>query len=99
MIFPSATVESQLLPKKTQFYVLSVEWCLKAFMKYKTAFKNNGEEPEAFYIPLTGWAIVGKSFLINVITEYVKRNLKYHGQKLQKSPIGRLHYRQGSLSY
>ena len=31
---------------------------------------------------LTGGAGVGKGFLIIAITEYVKRDLKYHVQKL-----------------
>ena len=56
-------------------------------MKCKTSFKNNEEEREPFYIHLTGGAGMGKSFLINVITEYIKRNLKYPGQTLQQPSI------------
>ena len=55
-------------------------------MKCNTAFKNNDEEPESFYVH-TGTAGVGKSFLINAITEYVKRNPMYHGQKLEQPSI------------
>ena len=51
-------------------------------MKCKAAFENNKEEPELFYVNLTGRAGMGKSFYINVITENIKRNLKYHGQSL-----------------
>ena len=43
--------------------------------------------PEPFYVHLTGGAGVRKSYLINVITEYVQRNLKNHGQKLEQSSI------------
>lgn len=53
-------------------------------MKCKTAFKNNKEEPEPFYIHLSGGVVVRKIYLVNVITEYVKRNLKYHGQKIEQ---------------
>ena len=53
-------------------------------IKYKSAFKNNEEKPESFFMHLTSGAGVGKGFFINVITEYVKRNLKYHGQKLEQ---------------
>ena len=45
-------------------------------MKCKTAFKSNVKEPEPFH-----GSVVGKSFFINVITEYIKRNIKYHCQK------------------
>ena len=47
-------------------------------------FQKNEEKPESFYIHLTGRTGVWKGFFINVITEYVKRNLKYHGQKLEQ---------------
>ena len=52
-------------------------------MKHKTVFKNNEEEPKPFYVH-TGAAGVGKSFLINAISVYVKRNLTYHSQKLEQ---------------
>lgn len=41
-------------------------------MKHKTVFKNNEEEPKPFYVH-TGAAGVGKSFLINAISVYVKK--------------------------
>lgn len=55
-------------------------------MKHKTVFKNNEEEPKPFYVH-TGAAGVGKSFLINAVAEYVKRNFRYHGHKLEKRSI------------
>ena len=41
-------------------------------MKHKTVFKNNEEELKPFYVH-TGAAGVGKSFLINAISVYVKK--------------------------
>ena len=43
-------------------------------------------EPEPFYVH-SGAAGVGKSFLINAITEDGKRSLMYHSQKLEQPSI------------
>lgn len=55
-------------------------------MKHKTVFKNNEEEPKPFYVH-TDAAGVGKSFLINAISVYVKKNLTYHRQRLEQPSI------------
>lgn len=52
-------------------------------MKCKTAFKSNVKEPEPFHVNFVGGAVVGKSFFINVVTECIKRNIRYHCQKLE----------------
>lgn len=47
-------------------------------MEGKDDIDENLRQHELF----VGRAVMGKSFLINVITEYIKRNLKYHVEML-----------------
>ena len=60
-------------------------------MKYaincRFAEKNNQPPPEPFNIFLSGGAGVGKSFLVNVITEYLKRILRYPNQTLDEPSV------------
>ena len=48
---------------------------------------NDENTLDPFYIFLTGGAGVGKSFLGQVITEYLKRVLQYHTQSLNEPSI------------
>ena len=93
---PSASVDNLFLPPE-EFYSMcsglnkTQRRFFNFFMTYvmmsKTCLRNNQGEPNPFYIYLSGGAGVGKSFLINVITEYAKRNLKFHGQNLDQPSI------------
>ena len=42
--------------------------------------------PDSFYIFLSGGGGVGKSFLTNTLTQYLKRVLRYPGQLIDKQP-------------
>ena len=46
--------------------------------------KNDKPPPESFYIFLSGGAWVGKSLLVNVVTEYLNITLRYHDQTLSE---------------
>ena len=48
--------------------------------------KNDLPYPDPFNIFLTGGAGVGKSFLVNCITEYMKKTLKFPGQNYSEEP-------------
>ena len=53
---------------------------MKYLAEYKYAVVNDKPEPEPFDIFLSVGTGVEKSFLINVMTEYAKKTLKYLGQ-------------------
>ena len=59
-------------------------------MKWATQYmlnKDNDEiEPDPFHIFLSGGAGVGKSFLVNVIIEYLKKTLMFPGQNSDEHP-------------
>ena len=54
--------------------------------KCRSAERNNELPPKPFYIFLSGGAGVGKTFLVNVITEYLKRILRYPNQSFDQQP-------------
>ena len=90
----SALVEVKLLPTEQFYYRFSqlngvqdnfCSFIMTHVMKCITAFKSNEGKPGPFYVHLTGGARMGKSFLMDVIIEYVKINVKYYGQKLEQS--------------
>ena len=54
--------------------------------KYYYADRNDVLEPDPFYILLTGGAGVGKSFLLNLLTEYLNRLLRYFVQNIGEQP-------------
>ena len=60
-------------------YVLM--WC------HFTIWPKNGVENNPFHIFLTGGAGVGKSHLTVIISEYIKRTLKYAGQSLDQPSV------------
>ena len=50
-------------------------------------YKQNDEtEPDPFHIFLSGDAGVGKTFLVNVIIEYLKKPLVFPGQNSDEEP-------------
>ena len=56
-------------------------------IKYCLGEKYGELMPDAFHIFLSVGAGVGKSFLVNKITEYLKRILKHHDQRLYQPSI------------
>ena len=58
----------------------------KHAVESKLAHENNVSKPEPYYIFLSGGAGVGKSYFIKVITEYLRKILKYPGQNFEKEP-------------
>ena len=50
---------------------------MKYAIKSILSERNNRPTPDLFYIFLSGGAGVGKSFLVNLITEYLKKVLRY----------------------
>ena len=55
-------------------------------MKYMLHKENNETEPDPFHIFLSGGAGVGKTFLVNVIIEYLKKTLLFLGQNSDEEP-------------
>ena len=53
----------------------------------KLAEKNNELESKPFQLFLSGGAGAGKRFLVIVITEYLRRVLRYPNQKLNNSSV------------
>ena len=51
-------------------------------LRWQLHKKFDESEPDPFYIFLGGGAGIAKWFLVNVITEYLKRTLKYRGGNL-----------------
>ena len=49
--------------------------------------KNDKPPPESFYIFLSGSAGVGKSLLVNVVTEYLNITLRYPDQTLSEPSV------------
>ena len=93
---PASSVDDYLIPREEFYNMCSqlndeqkhlLDYIMTFVMKSKTASKNDLAEPDPFYVHLTGGAGVGKSFLTNAFTEYVKRKLKYHGQGLDQPSI------------
>ena len=56
-------------------------------MTHIQMLKWSEEEPNPFYIFLSGGGCVGKSYFIKTISEYAKRFLKYTGQSLDQPII------------
>ena len=48
--------------------------------------RNDLDMPDSFNIFLSGGAGAGESFLVNLITEYLKKTLKYAGQNCDDHP-------------
>lgn len=67
---------SQLNNGQQKLFNFVMKWA----MKYMLHRENNELVPDPFYIFLSGGAGVGKTFLVNVITEYLKKTLIFPGQ-------------------
>ena len=72
----------QLNEGQQHLFNFIMQWAVK----YHFAETNAKPEPDPFYIFLSGGAGVGKSFLVNTITEYLKRLLRYTGQNIEEQP-------------
>ena len=94
-IAPTAKYNT-LLPNE-QFYEICSQlnegqqhlfnYIMKYSVESRFAEINNTDLPEPFYIFLSDGAGVGKSFLVNVITEYLKRILRYPKQTLDQPSV------------
>ena len=47
---------------------------------------NNEPDPNPFYVFLSGGAGVGKTYLVSVLIEYLKRSLLFPGQNVDECP-------------
>ena len=90
------TIDNILLPNEQYYQMCSqlnegqqhlFNFIMKYAIKCRFAEKNNELPPEIFYIFLSGGAGVGKSFLVNAITEYLKRILRYPNQTLDEPSV------------
>ena len=61
-------------------------YIMKWAMRYMLHKDNDEIEPDPFHIFLTGGAGVGKTFLINVLIEYLKKILVFPGQNPDEEP-------------
>jgi len=92
---PSTTIDQPAMSNE-MFYEMcsSLNWkqqelfniLAKHAMESKLADENNVVKPDPYYIFLSGGAGVGKSYMIKVITEYLRKILKYPGQNEEKEP-------------
>ena len=73
---------SQLIEGQQHLFNFIMQYALHC----KLAEKNE-LPPKPFQIFLSGGAVVGKSFLIKVITEYLKRVLRYPNQNLDQPSV------------
>ena len=69
---------------KKQLYLLN--FIMQYAVKCRYAERNNNVAPSSFNMFLSGGGGVGKSFLIKLITEYLRRILRYPEQLLDKQP-------------
>ena len=56
-------------------------------VNFRFAEDSNSTIDQPFYIFLSGGAGVGKSFLLKVVTEYLKIILRYPGQNLDEPSV------------
>ena len=92
---PSSVVENISLPREVFFEHCShlnegQQHIFNFIMKYSQSLMLNSRndilDPDPFFIFLTGGAGVGKSFVVNCITEYLRKTLKYPGQNFDQQP-------------
>ena len=74
---------SQMNKKQQQLFNFIMQYAIRC----RYAEKNDTLKPSAFYVFLSGGAGVGKSFLINIITEYLRRMLRYPSQALDQQSV------------
>ena len=92
----STIIDKLLLPNE-QFYEICSQlnerqqhlfnFIMQYALHCKLAEKNNESLPKPFQIFLSGGAGIGKSFLIKVITVYLKRVLRYPNQNLDQTSV------------
>ena len=92
-----STIINNLLLPNEQFYEICSQMnegqqhLFNFIMQYavhcKLAEKNNELPPKPFQIFLSGGVVVGKSFLIRAITEFLKQVLRYPSQNLDQPSV------------
>ena len=92
----ATTIDDLLLPNE-QFYekcsqlnegqLTLFNFIMKYAIQCILGERNNAPQPEPFHIFLSGGAGVGKSFLVHVVTEYLKRVLRYPNQNLDQPSV------------
>ena len=73
---------SQLSEGQPNLFSFIMKYAVKCMLNER----NDLDMPDPFDIFLSGGAGVGKSFLANLITEYLKKTLKYAGQNCDDHP-------------
>ena len=91
----SSSIENPSIPLDT-FYEMCEQlnesqrelfnYVMRWAMKYKLYNDNDELEPDLFHIFLTGGAGVGKSFLLKVIAEHLRKTLVFPGQNSDEQP-------------
>lgn len=69
---------TQLNERREHLFNNVIQWVVKHYFPER----NNVSEPDSFYIVLTSGARVGKSLLLNLLTNYLNRLLRYRGQNV-----------------
>ena len=75
-------MSSQLNERQLPLFTFIMKYAIKCILSER----NNKPTPDPFYIFLSGGAGVGKSFLVNLITEYLKKGLRYPVQNWDEEP-------------
>ena len=92
----STAIENLSLPNETFYEMCSqlnekqhdlFNFIMRYAVRCRFAEHNNECDTEPFYIFLSGGGGVGKSFLVHVITEYLKRVLKYPNQMISQPSV------------
>ena len=89
----ASTIDNLLLPNE-QFYEICSQlnerqqhlfnFIMQYAIQLRLGENNSKSQPEPFHIFLSGGAGVGKSFLVHVVTEFLKGVLRYPNQNLDQ---------------
>ena len=91
----SCSIKQHAIPNDTYYAMCSqlndaqrdlFNYIMKWAMRYQLGKDNDEVEPDPFYIFLSGGAGVGKTYLVNVVIEYLRRILLVPGQNCDESP-------------
>ena len=91
----STAVQIQTLPPEQFYHMCSQlnelqQHLFNVIMKFavmcKLCEKNDEPMPKPFHIFLSGGAGVGKTFVVNLMTDYLKKVLRYPGQNPDEQP-------------
>jgi hypothetical protein len=91
----SSSIDSPSIPLDTYYEMCSqlnegqhdlFNYIMKWATRYMLNRDNDDVQPEPFHIFLSGGAGVGKSFLVNVVIEYLNKILLFPGQNSDEQP-------------